>query len=355
MRAELRKPTPPRIAMTNHNFEFFKKVLIVIAVAVTPVLIWYLFGVVLMAFGAIILAMLLHLGAQPLMRWLRLPEWAALTLSGLIILAVIAGTAYLFGSHISSQFEDVMQRTTSASAAIEKSLQGTAAGRYLLEHLSSGNLSLADVLPGLVKMSTTFIEAVIIMLISGAYMAAQPHLYRTGLIWLFPPRHHARAAEIFDGIAEALRLWLLGQLIEMVLIGLLSTLVVWLIGVPSPLALGLIAGIGEFIPYLGPILAGIPAVLVALTTSPQTALWTLIAYLVIHQIEGNMVAPLIQRRMVSIPPAVMLLGIVAISYLFGAIAIIFAAPIAVVIFAAVNLIYVRDTLHEKTALTKRLK
>jgi predicted PurR-regulated permease PerM len=341
--------------MTNNTFDFFKLVLIVIAVAVTPVLIWYLFGVVLMAFGAIILAMLLCLGAHPIKRWLRLPQWTALILSGLIILVVIGGAAYLFGSYISSQFQDVTARTASASADIEKSLQGTATGRFLLQHMWSGNLSLTDVLPGLVRTSTTFVEAVIIMIICGVYLAAQPHLYRTGVIWLFPPRHHARAAEIYDGIGEALRLWLVGQLFEMLVIGLLCTLAVWLIGVPSPLALGLIAGIGEFIPYLGPILAAIPAVLVALTKSPETALWTLVAYLVIHQIEGNMVAPLIQRRMVAIPPAVMLIGIVAITYLFGAIAIIFAAPMAVVIFAAVNLIYVRDTLHEKTALTRRLK
>ena len=340
--------------MTDNSFVFFKRVLIVIAVAVTPLLIWYLFGVVMMAFGAIILAMLLHLGAQPLERWLRLPQWAALTLSGLIILFVIGGTGYLFGTQISGQFQDVTQRTIVATNGIQKSLQGTPTGRFLLEHLSSGNLSIADVLPNLVKVSTTFIEGVVIMMICGAYMAAQPDLYRKGLIWLFPPRHHARAAEIFDGIAEALRLWLLGQLIEMFVIGVLSALVVWMIGVPAPLALGLIAGIGEFIPYLGPFLAAIPAILVALTQNPTMAFWTAFAYLVIHQIEGNLVAPLIQRRMVSIPPAVMLLGIAAISYLFGAIAIIFAAPIAVVIFAAVNLIYVRDTLHEKTALTKKL-
>ena len=78
--------------MTDNTFDFFKRVLIVIGVAVTPVLIWYLFGVVLMAFGAIILAMLLCVGAEPLERWLRLPQWAALVLSGLLIFVVIAGT-----------------------------------------------------------------------------------------------------------------------------------------------------------------------------------------------------------------------------------------------------------------------
>ena len=147
---------------------------------------------------------------------------------------------------------------------------------------------------------------------------------------------------------------LLGQLIEMVLIGALSMIAVWMIGVPSPLALGLIAGIGEFIPYVGPLLAAIPALLVALTKSPEATLWTAVAYLIIHQIEGNIVAPLIQHRMVSIPPAVMLLGIVAITYLFGRPQSIFAAPI-VVIFAGVSLLYVRDTLGEKTALTRKLR
>jgi len=338
---------------TNY-LDFLKRTLIVVAVAVIPVLIWYLFGVVLIAFGAIILAMLLRLVAQPLMRWLALPEWAALTVSGLVILGVIAGTGYLFGSRISSEFQDVVQRTSAESAALEDSMRGTVLGNYILQHLISGNFSLADVLPGVIKVSTTFLEGVLIMLISGAYLAAQPHLYRRGLIWLFPPSRHARAAEIYDGISEALRLWLIGQLVEMVLIGALTTFVVWIIGVPSPLAIGLIAGIGEFIPYLGPILAAIPAVLVAITNSPETALWTILAYLVIHQFEGQVVAPLIQRHMVAIPPAVMLLGIVAITYLFGAIAIIFAAPIVVTLFAAVNLLYVRDTLGEKTTFTRKL-
>jgi predicted PurR-regulated permease PerM len=334
--------------------DFFKRTLIVFAVFAAPVLIWYLFSVVLMIFGAIILAMLLRLMAEPLMRWLRLPEAVALIVSGLIVLLIIGGTGYLFGSHISDQVEDVIRRASAANAAIEKSLQGTAFGNYLLQHLTNDNFSLTDMLSGVLRVSSTLLEGVVIMLISGIYLAAQPRLYRSGLIWLFPPSRHARAAEIFDGIAEALRLWLLGQLIEMILIGALTTFAVWLIGVPSALALGLIAAIGEFIPYLGPLLAAIPAVLVALTKSPETALWTLLAYLAIHQVEGEIVSPLIQRRMVAIPPAVMLLGIVAITYLFGPVAIIFAAPIAVVIFAAVNLIYVRDTLGENTTLTRKL-
>jgi predicted PurR-regulated permease PerM len=314
--------------------ETLKLALLVVAVAIIPILVWYLFGVILMVFGAIILAMLLHLGAQPLMRWLSLPEPLALGLSGLLVLIVVGGAGYLFGTRISAEFQDVVQRASSASANIQSSLQGSEFGNFLLKHISGDSFSVTTVLSGVLRVSTSFLEALLIMVISGIYLAVQPRLYRRGLIWLFPPAKHARAAEIIDGIGEALRLWLLGQLIQMVLIGALVTFAVWIIGVPSSLALGLIAGIGEFIPYLGPILAAIPAILVALTKNPEVMLWVLLAYLVIHQIEGQLVAPLIQHRMVSIPPAVMLLGIVALTYLFGTVAIIFAAPIVVVIFAA---------------------
>jgi predicted PurR-regulated permease PerM len=124
---------------------------------------------------------------------------------------------------------------------------------------------------------------------------------------------------------------------------------VWIIGLPAPIALGLIAGVAEFVPYLGPIVAAIPAVLVAVTKSPQAVAWTLLAYVIIHQTEGNVIVPLVQRHLVSIPPAVMLLAIVTIGFLFGTVAMIFAAPIAVVIFVVVKKLYVRDTLGEKTS------
>jgi predicted PurR-regulated permease PerM len=341
--------------MQMSYLEFLKRTLIFVAVAVLPVLIWYLFGVVLMAFGAVILAMLLRLGAQPFMRWLSLPEPFALAISGALILGIIVGTGYLFGTRIAGEFQDVTQRAMSAAAGIHRGLEGSPYGKFLLDHFSGSDVSVTGVLSGLLKISSRFLEAVVIMVISAVYLAAQPRHYRDGLIWLFPPQVHPHATRIIDGIGEALRLWMIGQLIEMVVIGALSTLAVWMIGVPSPLALGLIAGIGEFIPYVGPLLAAIPALLVALTKSPEATLWTAVAYLIIHQIEGNVVAPLIQRRMISIPPAVMLLGIVAITYLFGAIAIVFAAPIVVVIFAGVNLLYVRDTLGEKTELTQKLR
>jgi predicted PurR-regulated permease PerM len=348
-----RRMSDSMAAPANH-MDFLKRTLIVVAAACIPVLIWYLFGVILMAFGAVILAMLLRLVAHPLMRRLSLPEPLALFLALTLLVVVVGGAGYLFDTRFAGQFPDVMARAGAASSTIEAKVRAAPIGNFLLSHISGASFSITDIVSKLLSMSTTFVEGALIMIISGIYLAAQPPLYRRGLIWMFPPSQHARVAEIFDEIGEALRLWLIGQLVEMILIGALSTLALWLIGVPSALALGIIAAIGEFIPYVGPLLAAIPAILVALTKSPEAALWTLLAFLLIHQIEGQLVSPLIQRHMVAIPPAVMLLGIAAITYLFGLVAIIFAAPIAVVVFAAVNLIYVRDTLGEKTTLTRKL-
>ena len=99
-------------------------------------------------------------------------------------------------------------------------------------------------------------------------------------------------------------------------------------------------------------LAGAAALLVASTQGAEAMIWTIVAYLVIHQIKGNFIAPLIQRRMVMIPPALMLLGIVAVDFLFGTYAVVLAAPLVIAIFIAVKQLYIRDTLREPTELPR---
>jgi len=334
--------------MQTNDSTFLQRTVVFVLVALTPFLVWYLFNVIFIAVGAIVLATLLRLGADPFRRWLWLPRSIALILSILLLLTSVGGVAYLFGARITSDFQTVFERAQSAEAAITASLQASQLGKTVLSHIGGANFSLSAIIAGMFSITTTFIEAIIVVLIAGIYLAAQPEVYRTGIILLFPPRLHASAAETFDSIGTALRLWLIGQLVQMLIVGLLSTIAVWLIGLSSPLALGLIAGAAEFIPYIGPIIASVPAILVAATKDSSAVIWTIIAYLLIHQIEGQLFVPLIQNRMVYIPPAVILLGIVTITVLFGTASIIFAAPIVIIVFVAVKKLYIRDTLHEKT-------
>jgi predicted PurR-regulated permease PerM len=142
----------------------------------------------------------------------------------------------------------------------------------------------------------------------------------------------------------------------MVVIGLITTFAVWMIGLPSPLALGLISeSPSSFVPYLGPIVTSLPALLVASTKSFDAIIWTGGAYPVIHQIEGELITPLIQRHMILIPPALRLLGIVAVDYLFGTYAVVLAAPLVIAVFIAVKRLYIRDVLGEPTQLPRDKK
>ncbi|MGB7037606.1 MAG: AI-2E family transporter [Xanthobacteraceae bacterium] len=343
---------PPRLS----TVEFFERAVIVLLVALVPVLVWFLFDVILVVIGAIVVATLLRLIAEPFTAWGRLPQPIALTISGAIIVTAVGGTGYLFGTRMEAELSDVFQRATNAAASITAQLQSSDLGKVVLSHIQGGTgFSIPGLITGLFSVSITFVGTAVVTLIGGFYLAAQPDTYRNGLARLFPREWRGNVDETIDDIGRALHLWLIGVLIQMVLIGTLSTGVVWLIGLPSPLALGVIAGFAEFIPYLGPLIAAVPAVLVAVTKGDNAAFWTILAYLAIHQIEGNLIVPLIQRRMVYIPPAVMLLGLVTILFLFGGISVIFAGPIAVMVFIAVKKLYVRDSLGEQTQLPGELK
>ena len=334
--------------MSISTAEFSKRAVIFIALALTPLLIWKLFDVVLLLTGAVLVAVLLHVVAWPL-RKIRLPKAFALAIAGLLILAVIAGVFYLFGSGMGDELQEILRRAEEGQKQITQSLQGSIFGKTLLSHVQEGTFSLPDLLEGAFRISAGFLAAVVIAIVAGAFIAAEPALYREGLSLLFPKSYREGADETIVYLAGALRLWTIGQLIEMTLVGATVGVAVSLVGLPSPYALAAIAGVAQFVPYLGPIVAMVPSVLVATTVSWTALVWTIVAYLLIHQVDGYVVMPIIQRRMVSVPPALMLLSIVALGEAFGAMATVFAAPITVLLYVLVTKLYLRDTLHEEVA------
>jgi predicted PurR-regulated permease PerM len=193
-------------------------------------------------------------------------------------------------------------------------------------------------------------EYAIVIAIAGIYMAAQPELYAGGLVLLFPPALRPDAEEGLQKIGATLTYWLIGQMIVMLIVGVLAYALMLALGLPNPAALALIAGLSEAVPYLGPFIGAVPAVLVALTIGFDNAMWTVAGYIGIHIIEGYLIVPLLQRRLVHIPPALILLSILVSQLLFGFVGIVFAAPIAVVAYTATSLFYVRNVLDERVNL-----
>jgi predicted PurR-regulated permease PerM len=328
--------------------EVLKLAATIVAVALVPVLVWLLFGVFLMAMGAILIATLLNLGAEPLARWLRFPPGAALFASGVMTTCIVGMAFHYLAGTQADQLQDVAQRAHQAVGSIRANLQASEIGRFVLAHVQGESVTVSGLATGVFSVSLQFLTALVISVFGGIYLAAEADVYRDGLIQLLPHRLRASGAETLTDIANALRLWMLGQMIAMVLVGLMTAVAAWLIGLPSALALGLIAGLLEFIPYVGPLMGAIPAILVAATKGLDTVLWTIAAYTLIQQLEGHLIAPLILREMIYIPPLVLILGIVAITTLFGWNAAIFAAPIAIIVFVAVKKLYIRDSLGDPT-------
>ena len=321
-----------------------------VGAVLAPILVWQLGSILLLSFAAILFAVLLHVISEPLQKFTPLPIWVDLLIAGLFLVGAIVSCAWIFGSTISGEFTDVMTQIRAGAVQVQDLLRQRPFGQFILSHLSTANVSVTGLFGTVVSTFIAAVEALVVMVMSAAYLAADPSLYRKGLVLLFNPARQGWADETILSVAQALRYWLLGQLLQMAVIGVLSALAAWLIGLPSPLALGLIATVTEFIPYLGPVLAAIPALLVAVTKGPELVAWTLGAYILIHQAEGNLIMPLIQRRMIYIPPALTLVGIAGIGALAGLLGFLLAAPIVVTIFVIVQKAYVRDTLKEDVTL-----
>jgi predicted PurR-regulated permease PerM len=315
---------------------------------------WALRHVVITAFAAVLVAVLLSEIASILRTRLNLPHRLALAGAVVIALSVPAGAGWLFGREVSAQWQLILAAIPTAIDRLGALLDPIGLGdpfrNAIRSVLDPGTI--ARQVGGIATLSISVILDLLLVMFGSIYFAAQPRLYRTGLLKLVPPKARALAGETFETVGVALRRWLLGQLAAMALVGLLTGIGLLLLGSPSALALGVLAAAFEFIPYLGPILSAVPAIAVALVQSPEQAAWVTGLYIVVQQVENHLIQPLIQQRAVDIPPALLLFGVVAMGTLFGAAGVVLAAPLAVVLYVLVKQLYVREALHTPTPLPR---
>lgn len=345
--APVSAPYPVR-TQTADTLAIVKAAAIWVAVAAAAFLLWRLRDALLIAFGAALAAIFLKVVAEQITRWTRLAQGLALTAAVLLVFALAGVTVWLFGSRVGAEFGQVLERAQTGLEQLRTQLGAGTFGHIGQMVEQQGASMFGSLIGPLFSIGTEAVAGAIVLVIAGIYLAAEPGLYRGGVVQLFPPRLRPWADERLILLGVTLREWLFGQLTLMLIVGVLSLAAVWLIGLPGPFALGLIAGITEMIPYVGPFLGAIPAVLVAFTQGLWPAVWTVGAYLLVHIIEGYLLGPLVARYFVRIPPALTLIGLVAVEMLFGTVGLLFAAPITVAIYMAVKLFYVRDTLKQPT-------
>jgi predicted PurR-regulated permease PerM len=330
---------------------YLQKLLITVAVAVVALLVLRWREVFLLGFGAALIAVLLRALANPIRK--RTPLNAAWSLAAAVVglLALIGLAAWFVGAQVAAQFDQLSQVLPKAWAATQTELASFPVGQWVLEklqearadHSVASNLGLvAGRLGRLTRVGVGVVGDLALVIVAGVYFAAQPQLYRDGLLRLVPAAARGRIAEAMEEAGLSLRKWLVGTGLAMLGMGALIAVGAAMLGLPAPLALGLLAGLAEFVPIVGAIVSAIPGLLLAGTQGSQTMIWTLIFYVAAHQFEGHVLIPLIQRRVVSVPPALTLFSVLAFGLLFGPLGVILATPLAVVVLVLVKRLYLRE-------------
>jgi predicted PurR-regulated permease PerM len=333
---------------------FLRRLLLILLIAAAAFVAWRLSEVLVLAFGAALLALLLRGLAGVLSRGTHLPEAWAVAPVVLALLALVGAAGWLFGSQIAGQFNLLAQDLPQNVARFIRDLRTTPWGGWFLGlaqdlDLTSATGQVAGRVAGFFGSAFRAIAYLAVLLFAAIYFAAQPERYRYGLLRLIPPERRERMAEVLDLTGATLRRWLVGQAITMTVVGVLTGVGLWALGVGAPLALGLISGMFAFIPYVGPLLAAAPGLLMAAAQGPKEVLYAAVLYAGVHFVEGNLVTPLVQAEAVELPPVLTIFATLVFGLLLGPIGVLLAAPLTVVLLVTINTLYLEDVLGEPRA------
>lgn len=314
-------------------------------VTVAVLAIWLIGDVLMVVFAATLFAVILHGLARILCDKARMPYQLAVGLVALTILLAIAALFFFSGPQIGDQFVKLKQALITQYGQIREQMGSSTWGQFALDHLPKslgGNeagsgpslgAGLANSVTGILSSAFGLLGTIAVILIAGLYFALSPAIYVDGLLRLVPEGHRPEARKLLLTAGTALWSWTIGQAFDMLAVGLASGIGLGFLGVPLAMALGVVAGLCNFIPYIGAILGAIPAVLIALSQGTRTGLMVAGLYCVIQFLEGNVLAPLIQRHAVHMPPALAILSQTVFGTILGVPGLILASPLTAALLA----------------------
>lgn len=336
--------------------------LIVLGILVIALALWYGRSVVIIGVLGLIFGLVMSRAVDFLERhgWRR--GLATVTIAATVIGSIV-GVCWWIGPRVQAQFAELRQRLPEVVSTVERRLDATGIIPDSMQPQTPSKVaapgekpqeesSLSSILEGdlgrligpatrvVVPVVSTVLEAVsaiIIMLFVAIFFAVSPRTYKRGFVRLFPVARRSRVEEVTSDVGDALGRWMAARLMAMVAVGTITGVALGVIGLESALALGVVAGLLEFVPFFGPVIAAIPAIGIALVDSPEKALATLIAFVVIQQIEGNVLTPLLLQNRVDVPPLLTVLAVPLLTVVVGATSVLIAEPMI-----AVALVLVRE-------------
>jgi predicted PurR-regulated permease PerM len=315
----------------------------------------YIAQAVLIVFAAILLAILLRSPIDWMSKNTPLSSrWSFIT-TILLMLGIFSLIGWLIVPEILSQLEQLTQQIPEVLKEINQSLRQYSWAKDILAQpldMPGGIPNVQEVESMLGRISEIFsgtfgfLANLVVIAILGVYLAFEPDVYIKMIIKILPPDSRQRAGEILTAIGTALKWWLTGRFIAMVILGVLVSVGIALLRLPLALGLGIITGLLSFVPIIGSILAVVPAALVALAKSPEYLLYILLLYTAAQGIETYFLTPFVQRKTVLMPPALALILQLFMGILLGPFGIALAYPIAVVGQVLIKTMYIEDVLNE---------
>jgi predicted PurR-regulated permease PerM len=303
--------------------------------------------VLLLAFAGLLFALFLR-GLAAGAAWATgLPHPTALGVVVALLVGLVALGGWLVAPAVVEQTGQLLQQLPQAVAGLRERMEASAWGRTLLPYIPSTDQLLSverplragsTVLATLGGVAGGAASAALVAFI-GLYVAAAPRPYRRGLLYLVPERRHRRAERVLETLGHTLQRWLVGKVVGMLLIGSLTGIGLGVLQVPLALALGVLAGLLNFVPYIGPLISFVPAALLATMQGAGTLLWVLGLYLVIQGLESYVVTPLIQQQAVALPPAFLITAQVLLGVAIGWLGLLLATPITAAVVVLVRELY----------------
>jgi predicted PurR-regulated permease PerM len=234
--------------------------------------------------------------------------------------------------------------------AQDQEKEGAEQGGSLTQGLADQIGGIGRHLFGFFSSTVAVLGGIVLIIFVAIFVAVDSKTYRDGLMHLFPHEARPRAREVLSGTGLMLRRWLLTQFIGMIVVGALTAVVLMILDIKAALALGIIAGILEFIPIAGPILASIPAIAMGFIDGPEKALYVALAYIVIQQVEANLLYPLLMKKGLELPPVLTIFTQGVLSVVFGFLGLLVAVPLLAAVIVPVKMLYVRDVVGDEVKL-----
>lgn len=328
-----------------------RRTLVVVAIVALALLMWRIRVALLLGFIGVLLAVLFRGEATLVRRYTRIPVGWALLLVAAVSVGLVAGFFWFAGPAINEQFSQLLKALPTSIGRIRETVNRYSVGQYILSYLhppqpGSGpsGFSLFSGVTGIASTIYGILTDLLLVLVTAIYFAVNPQMYTRGILLLIPQSQSRRVSEVIDESGRVLGYWLIGQVLVMVFVGVMITLGLSLIGIPLALVLGVISGLLEFIPIFGPVVAAVPGILIAMTGGWAQALYAALVYLIVQEIEANVLVPLIQKVTVEVPPALVVLALVAFGSLFGFLGILIATPMTALLILWIKRLYIEDAL-----------